>query len=83
MTFSDGKKEQFIANTKESPNGKLNDSASTVKVVWAGDIDRDGKIDLILSSSFENGESTQLFLSSQATHQELAKAVAIVTRLGC
>lgn len=83
VTLSNGKQSQWLASTKEARGVADSESAVTVKVIWAGDLDRDGKVDLILSKNFENGESKQLLLSSKAKQKEFVKLVAEVTRTGC
>ena len=51
---------------------------------WAGDLDGDGRLDLILSASrHDNVETTRLFLSSQARPGELVHEVAVLEMTGC
>jgi hypothetical protein len=52
-------------------------------LLWAGDIDGDGKIDLYLSLGGFNLEERRLFLSSQAPPGQLVKGVAKFTITGC
>lgn len=83
VVFSDGKNQQFIIDTSEPNQGYSDEFASTVNIVWAGDIDRDGKPDFILLNTHYNGENTQLFLSSKANKNQLVKSAARVYRVGC
>lgn len=83
VVLSDGKNQQFIIDTSEPNQGYSDEFANTVNIVWAGDIDRDGKPDFILLNTHYNGENTQLFLSSKADKNQLVKSVARVYRVGC
>jgi hypothetical protein len=54
------------------------------KVIWAGDLDRDGKLDLILDlSTHYNSSALTLFLSSSAKGNLLVEPVAEFFRMGC
>ena len=59
----------------------------TISLIWAGDLDNDGKTDFIMQiptpSSNEIGFSSGLFLSSKADLEELVKLVAYFTSTGC
>ena len=53
-------------------------------LVWAGDLDRDGKLDLYLDvTQHYNVSERKLFLSSQAGEGQLVKEVAEFVRSGC
>jgi hypothetical protein len=53
-------------------------------LLWAGDIDLDGKLDLYVSVSYHyNVSQRKLFLSSQATKGQLVKEVAGFETYGC
>jgi hypothetical protein len=53
-------------------------------LLWAGDLDRDGKIDLLLDvSSHENVSELALFLSSDATKGEILHRTASFRATGC
>jgi hypothetical protein len=53
-------------------------------LLWAGDADRDGKLDLYFNlSSHFNTTERRLFLSSQANPGELVKEVAKFVTQGC
>jgi hypothetical protein len=52
--------------------------------LWAGDLDLDGSLDLLLDTSdHENVTEMRLFLSSAAKHGQLVSEVAKFTRVGC
>jgi len=58
-----------------------------VHITWAGDIDNDGKTDLLMQIPTlpynETGYATGLFLSSMAGPDELVKLVAFHVESGC
>jgi len=57
---------------------------SAVGIIWAGDLDRDGKPDLIMSlSDHYNVMETALLLSSKADEGGLVKLVATFRATGC
>ena len=57
---------------------------SAVGILWAGDLDRDGQPDLIMSlSDHYNVMETALLLSSKADKGELIKLVATFRATGC
>jgi len=54
------------------------------KLLWAGDLDNDGKLDFYADlSDHYNASMPTLFLSSMAEKGELVKAVAGIRTLGC
>ena len=58
--------------------------AESPRLVWAGDMDRDGKVDLLLETPHDSTTSTGLFLSSLAEPGKLVKLVGLFTRpSGC
>lgn len=62
---------------------ELGDDASPT-LLFAGDLDRDGKLDLILQTSDHyNVSRPTLYLSSQARRGELVHAVAVHDSVGC
>ncbi|MBC3873574.1 hypothetical protein [Undibacterium flavidum] len=78
---SDGKSiKQWLGDTMESNES---DFAETISVSWAGDIDRDGKIDLIIEKSRYNNSDTVLLLSSAAKSGKHVNEVAKLSRQGC
>lgn len=57
---------------------------SAVGIIWAGDLDRDGKLDLIMSlSDHYTVMETVLLLSSRAGEGEMVKRVATFRATGC
>ena len=60
----------------ESDNGPF--------VLWAGDLDLDGRLDLLLDTSdHENVNEMRLFLSSAAKPGQFVSEVALFRQLGC
>lgn len=59
----------------------------SLRLIWAGDIDNDGKTDFLLQIPTppvnEIGDATGLFLSSKASPNELVKLVAYFISKGC
>lgn len=53
------------------------------ELLWAGDLDQDGKLDLYLNHLFYNGEEKLLFLSSQAPKNKLVRVLARFAIVGC
>jgi len=53
-------------------------------VVWAGDLDRDGKLDLLLDLTWHyNVSAPTLYLSSRATAGEFAGLAGYIVLTGC
>ena len=53
-------------------------------LLWAGDLDRDGKLDLYVNvTQHYNISERKLFLSSQAGEKELVRQVAELVTTGC
>lgn len=54
------------------------------ELIWAGDLDRDGRLDLLLDlTDHYNVQLYSLFLSSQAGPHEIVKLVAQFRHVGC
>lgn len=55
-----------------------NSYTDSALIMWAGDLDHDGRLDLIIGADHENGQNadTCLYLSSAAGKQQLVKQVA-------
>lgn len=71
-----GETEQVLATGR--------DSSLCANLIWAGDLDRDGALDLLLDmSSGENASIPTLFLSSSARPGQLLRAVAEMVITGC
>ncbi len=83
--------EQFPpdSNWREIENRKTMPMACIIgdgfpELLWAGDLDRDGKLDMLLAPRYHyNNDSTVLFLSGPAGEDELVKRVAEFTATGC
>jgi hypothetical protein len=59
-------------------------SERTPMVIWAGDIDGDDRLDVLLdTSNHSNGEDTTLYLSSLAAPGQVVKSVASFASFGC
>lgn len=55
-----------------------------LRVIWAGDLDLDGKLDLLVDvSNHDNASDTALYLSSKAKSGELVGLVAMLQTVGC
>ena len=55
-----------------------------LRVIWAGDLDGDGKLDLLVDvSNHDNASDTALYLSSKARSGELVGLAAILQTVGC
>ena len=53
-------------------------------LIWAGDIDGDGTLDLIMDlSTHYNSSNMTLFLSSKAEEGQLLKKVSCISTKGC
>lgn len=61
------------------------DSGAGVNIVWAGDLDRDGRIDLLLDDRphYACRMNYRLFLSGSAQHGRLVQEVASVFSVSC
>lgn len=69
--LSDGKKSQSLF---EIPKESIHGSDTTPIIHWIGDLDRDGKLDIILEIPDDNCKfDYRLFLSSKATKNEILK----------
>lgn len=76
----------FTSDSRSQTLYKLNDLADGINwyLLWAGDVDGDGKLDLYLSlSDNENVTEHRLFLSHQARAGQLAQQVAKFRTTGC
>ncbi len=72
-----GKTKQFLGDTVEGDS----DFTDTIRLNWAGDIDRDGRPDFIFSFDTYNNGKIVLFLSSVS--EEFASPVAEFSWQGC
>lgn len=73
--ISDGRRSQALFALPAE--GHYGGDTSLPQIVWAGDLDRDGRIDLLLSLPDDNcGYDQRLYLSSQARADELLRLSA-------
>ncbi len=71
-----------VQELAELPVNRLHDSGAGL--LWAGDLDRDGRLDLLLDlSEHYNMSQPTLFLSSAATVGELVASVVRLVMTGC
>lgn len=77
LVLSDGKTEQIIYSQKRCDDCMW-------RLIWAGDLDKDGKLDLYLDlHDHYNVMQRRLFLSSQAEEGKLVKEIANFRTVGC
>jgi hypothetical protein len=80
LVLSHGTSEQVIDYSPAWPNSESN----LGHLIWAGDLDGDGKLDLYIDRSLgEEKSGTGLFLSSHALHGQLVKLAALFGHTGC
>ncbi len=70
---------QWIADAQEGDD----DYALNIRIMWAGDLDRDGKLDLISGESTNNYGGVVLYLSSPAKQDKHVIPVARLSMSGC
>lgn len=78
--FTGSGSSQWLGDTSENDDS---DFAHTLTVKWAGEIDRDGKLDLIVEKDSYNNGDTVLMLSRAAKKGQLVGEVASLSRQGC
>lgn len=66
--------EQYVGNA---------DSDDAATLLWAGDLNRDGKPDLLVRAGTNNGTNTCLYLSDPSTPNQLVRKVACHQGVGC
>jgi hypothetical protein len=77
LIFSNGTESQVIFSVKEMNDGGWS-------LLWAGDLDGDGRLDLYMDlSNHYNASERRLFLSSQASGSNLVEEVAEFGTVGC
>lgn len=77
LALSDGKIEQIIYSQKKCDDCSWD-------LIWSGDLDDDGKLDLFLNlSNHYNVRQLRLFLSSEAEKDNLVKEIANFRSVGC
>lgn len=62
---------------------KVGEGGPVWVVQWAGDLDHDGRLDLILSCDGDNFSALELYLSGTAREGELVRAAATIHHVGC
>jgi len=72
--------QQWLGDTLENGDSDFTD---TISISWAGDLDRDGKLDLVMEKSRYNNADTVLLLSSAAKPGKHVHEVAKLSRQGC
>lgn len=90
LTF-DGERYQLVVNEEDGAASLRNGSRTQAiggpgfvwTVEWAGDLDRDGKLDCILSFDGDNEGGLKLFLSSLAEPGEMVHLAASISHVGC
>ncbi len=82
ISLSNGKTRQVL--NRVSGVNLPTDSSYGPVLLWAGDLDRDGKLDLLINTSYYDNESMwTLFLSNGAAAGQLVRKVATFTTIGC
>lgn len=77
VLYSDQRRQTILNRAKMSLDG-------SPTLLWAGDLDRDGKLDLLMDlTNHYNAREPTLFLSSRAAPNELVKMVASHRQMGC
>ena len=77
-TFVNGKEEITLLTAKKSFDDQM------IKIIFAGDLDGDNKLDLIIdTASHYNVSSLTLYLSKSAKKNKIIKAVGVFTFVGC
>ncbi len=86
--LSDGEHSQAVVQELymiKTPEGVLDTDSGNTGLVWAGDLDGDGKLDLLLdvSNHYNAVINLRLFLSSHAKDGQLVEEVAAFHAVGC
>jgi hypothetical protein len=71
-----GEKSQLLSEIEQ-------DESAAKIIRWAGDLDRDGKLDFLFEDGRYNTGSFCLYLSSKATESELVRRIACHDTSGC
>ncbi|MDH3869752.1 MAG: hypothetical protein OET08_10295, partial [Desulfuromonadales bacterium] len=87
LQLSDGNKIQALQNYPiyhPSTSKATIASDASPRVLWAGDLDRDGRLDLLLDlTTHYNVSAPTLLLSSMAGKSKLVRPAAIFRTTGC
>lgn len=86
-TLSQGTREQVLASVRASQytKGVLDTDSEKTGLLWAGDLDADGKLDLVIDvSDHENASANiRVFLSSHAEGLEIVGEAGVFDAVGC
>lgn len=69
-------KKLYLKNRQTKKMQLISESFFSFKLIWDGDLDKDGKPDFILFTGFEKSGGYQLFLSSKAKKGEFVSVAA-------
>lgn len=87
LLLSDGTRNQLLSTYTAYFEGDVRIWSSEQEaphILWAGDLDADGRLDLLLdTSNHYNIDEMQLYLSSQAREGELVAPAATFSATGC
>ena len=79
--LTDGTRRQKIADIEERPEGISPDEwAHGDALLWAGDLDRDGRLDVITALTGDDGATMCVWLSSRAAAGEVVGKAACMDR---
>jgi hypothetical protein len=87
----DGERYDLVVNENDGAvslrNGRrmqpIGEGGMVWTVQWAGDLDRDGRLDFIVSFDGDNTWGLELFLSSSARPGEMVHRTALIHHFGC
>ncbi len=79
-TLTDGVKRQLVAEGWVGDENSPERDERSVSLLWAGDLDHDGKLDFIISDWFDDGGTMCVWLSSRAAPGQLAGKAACMDR---
>lgn len=78
--LTDGVTRQQVVEPGAARDGSAEQDMRSVTLLWAGDLDRDGKLDFIVSDWFDDGGTMCVWLSSRASPGQLAGKAACMDR---
>lgn len=82
--FGNAKVQLVMGDMTQTLFPEMSKDEGGLTVIWAGDLDRDGKLDLYVNAApQDNFESRRLLLSSQAGKGQLVREVAQFKTTGC